>query len=155
MGISILIKHFAIFFLPFLILNLSFSRILKRKNFSFNFLKSLIITISLFVIPFLIWSPLGFIQSIGISITRATTIPLLDDAYKFIYLIMYMGIIFLANKIKILPYQLSFLSIYLFTEFNPTIFRQYYFWVLIMGILAFYEANLFFKNNKKIYLKEQ
>lgn len=154
MGISILIKHFSILFLPFLMLNLYSSKPNKEKKLFLQFSKNLIITISIFLIPFLIWNPIGFISSIGFSITRATTIPLLDDAYKILYLIIYLGLILIARKITTIPFQLSFLAIFLFNEFNPTVFRQYYFWVLIMGILAFYEINLIYKKDKIIGIKK-
>ena len=94
MALSILIKHFAVIFLPFILINLFFSKPYKSKMIILKFLKSFLSILSLFIMPFLIWNPTGFIYSIGFSITRATTFPLLDDAYKFIFLIVYIGIIF-------------------------------------------------------------
>lgn len=153
MGISILTKHFSLLFLPFIMFNLYSSKFNKGKKLFLQFSKHLIITMSIFIFPFLIWNPMGFIHSVGFSITRATTIPLLDDAYKILYLIIYLGLIILSRKVTKIPFQLSFLAIFLFNEFNPTVFRQYYFWVLIMGILAFYEINLLYKKNKIIGIK--
>jgi len=135
-GLSLSVKHIAMFMIPLYIIwiwqsveNLSLKQFIQLNVVmaSIPFLVSL---------PFIIWNAEGFVKSIFVSATRISeshfgapaidTLLTLSGIPAKIPMLVMMALIFLAAwKKKINIYAAAFFMLIIFVDFNSVLFRQY------------------------------
>lgn len=139
-GISLGVKHIAIFMIPLYMIWIWQS---EENNSIKRFVQLNLVMASIPLIvsaPFLVWNAKGFFKSIFVSATRISeshfgapaidTLLGLEGLPAKIPMLVMLLIIFLAawNK-KIKHYSAAFFILLIFVDFNSVLFRQYMTWV--------------------------
>ncbi|MBS1250725.1 MAG: hypothetical protein MAG431_02320 [Chloroflexi bacterium] len=140
-GLSLGIKHMAIFLVPVYLIWAWQEN--KEQPLKKTFLAGLTIaSVPLLAsLPFLIISPVGFIKSLMISVTRypETHLGVLSlDAFlgwigipaKIPMLVMVLITCWLAWRKKLKPFSAGLLVMLIFVDFNSVLFRHYPTWVI-------------------------
>jgi len=139
-GLSLGVKHIAIFLIPLYIIWI-WQSIENRSLRRFVQLNLVMVSIPFIVsAPFIIWNAKGFFKSIFVSATRIAeshfgapaidTLLGLEGIPAKIPMLAMMAIVFLAvwNK-KVKYFTAAFLILLIFIDFNSILFRQYMTWV--------------------------
>lgn len=141
-GLSLSVKHIAIFMIP-LYLVWIWQSVKDKDRSLWRFIKLSLVMGSVPLIlsaPFIAWNPLAFYKSIFVSATRISeshfgapgldTLLFLEGIPAKLPLLAMLAIIYLAawhKKVKM--YSAAFLVLLTFIDFNSVLFRQYMTWV--------------------------
>jgi uncharacterized membrane protein len=160
-GFSLAIKQVGIFLLPLYLIWVWQSA--PRESVKKDLIQAILIILSIPVLvslPFLIWHPEGFIQSILFSATRKPLGELLSidaklraiNSIKYlmtgitakVFTLFLFGLTYVASwRYKLDRYTSSVLIFLIFTGFNSVYFPQYTYWVfpfLCLAILKLYRS---------------
>lgn len=163
MGLSLSIKFIGILLLPLLLLRRerqtnAMADAHRPSPSSASFQRSSMLRLSFWVLllpllislPFLIWNPGAFVESLAFSITRLPAgHPETGEApvalFGLIGVRMLMGLLvalgwWLYAKGRLAFWSASCVCLLAYTQLNPVVFTQYYLWLLVAVLMALAEG---------------